>query len=426
MDGFDVQAMGYVAPAVLAECGADRSVHRRPVFAAANFGVLLGSLVFSMVADKIGRRPVIVWSTVFFSVMTIATAYAQTLEQTALVTVHRRNRLGLHHPECDRARRRVQPEGEPRDAWSCASRWASRFGAAIGGFVAAWLIPHSAGVRYSSSAASCRSSSPWLMLWALPESLQFLAVRRRRFDQLARWLKAARADAAHRREHAVRRERDEPQRRAVLAPVPRGPRGLSRAALDRQLHEHPRAVLVVELAADARRPAWVTTSRRRCSLGTLLQVGGTVGTFGLAWFIARARLHADSAHDFAVAVVSIALIGHPGISLTVLSVIVFIAGWCVVGGQPGLNALSASYYPTYLAIDRRRRRPRCRPDRRDRRPVYRRRVDRRSNGARKSCSTRPPCRRWSRRWSSCLWIMLGVYKETDSARAAVARAATQH
>jgi AAHS family 4-hydroxybenzoate transporter-like MFS transporter len=80
MDGFDVQAMGYVAPAVLAEFGAERSV-MGPVFAAANFGVLLGSLVFSMVADKIGRRPVIVWSTVFFSVMTIATAYAQTLEQ---------------------------------------------------------------------------------------------------------------------------------------------------------------------------------------------------------------------------------------------------------------------------------------------------------------------------------------------------------
>ena len=37
-----------------------------------------------------------------------------------------------------------------------------------------------------------------------------------------------------------------------------------------------------------------------------------------------------------------------GLSLTLLSVVVFIAGWCVVGGQPGLNALSASYYPTYL------------------------------------------------------------------------------
>ena len=51
MDGFDVQAMGYVAPAVLGEFGAERSV-MGPVFAAANFGVLLGSLVFSMVADS--------------------------------------------------------------------------------------------------------------------------------------------------------------------------------------------------------------------------------------------------------------------------------------------------------------------------------------------------------------------------------------
>jgi AAHS family 4-hydroxybenzoate transporter-like MFS transporter len=51
---------------------------------------------------------------------------------------------------------------------------------------------------------------------------------------------------------------------------------------------------------------------------------------------------------FAVATVSVALIGQPGLSLPVMYVIVFIAGWCVVGGQPGLNALSSSYYPTYL------------------------------------------------------------------------------
>ncbi len=34
-----------------------------------------------MVADKIGRRPVLVWATFFFAVMTIATAYAQNIEQ---------------------------------------------------------------------------------------------------------------------------------------------------------------------------------------------------------------------------------------------------------------------------------------------------------------------------------------------------------
>jgi AAHS family 4-hydroxybenzoate transporter-like MFS transporter len=51
---------------------------------------------------------------------------------------------------------------------------------------------------------------------------------------------------------------------------------------------------------------------------------------------------------YTVAAVSIALIGQPGLSLTLLTTIVFVAGWCVVGGQPGMNAFAATFYPTYL------------------------------------------------------------------------------
>jgi AAHS family 4-hydroxybenzoate transporter-like MFS transporter len=83
-------------------------------------------------------------------------------------------------------------------------------------------------------------------------------------------------------------------------------------------------------------------------VSTLLQVGGAIGTFGLAWVIARRGFVPVLLTTFAVAAVSTALIGQPGLSLTLLSIVVFVAGWCVVGGQPGLNALSASFYPTYL------------------------------------------------------------------------------
>ncbi len=83
-------------------------------------------------------------------------------------------------------------------------------------------------------------------------------------------------------------------------------------------------------------------------VGTILQVGGTIGTFGLAWLIARGGFVPMLTTTFAVATVSIALIGQPGLSLALLSVIVFIAGWGVIGGQPGINALSATYYPTSL------------------------------------------------------------------------------
>src|SRR5918995_5354714 len=80
IDGFDVQAMGYVAPALVPDWKIDRSA-LGPVFSAANFGVLIGSLVFSTIADKIGRRPVLVGATLFFAVLTLGTAFAQTLNQ---------------------------------------------------------------------------------------------------------------------------------------------------------------------------------------------------------------------------------------------------------------------------------------------------------------------------------------------------------
>ena len=64
--------------------------------------------------------------------------------------------------------------------------------------------------------------------------------------------------------------------------------------------------------------------------------------------IARKGFLPTLAFTFALATVSIALIGQPGLTLAVLAVIVFIAGWCIIGGQPAINALSASFYPTYL------------------------------------------------------------------------------
>jgi AAHS family 4-hydroxybenzoate transporter-like MFS transporter len=81
---------------------------------------------------------------------------------------------------------------------------------------------------------------------------------------------------------------------------------------------------------------------------TTLQVGGTLGTFGLAWLIGRLSFIPVLTACFAIACVSIALIGQPGLTVGLLFVAVFVAGWCVVGGQPALNTLAATYYPTAL------------------------------------------------------------------------------
>src|ERR1019366_2807535 len=38
----------------------------------------------------------------------------------------------------------------------------------------------------------------------------------------------------------------------------------------------------------------------------------------------------------------------PSLPLSLLFFAAFIAGWCVPGGQAGVNSLAAVYYPTYL------------------------------------------------------------------------------
>ena len=72
--------MGYVAPTIFQEWGVPRSALGN-VLAAGNFGVLLGSLVFTMVADKVGRRPVLLGATVFFSLLTLMTARVTSVQQ---------------------------------------------------------------------------------------------------------------------------------------------------------------------------------------------------------------------------------------------------------------------------------------------------------------------------------------------------------
>ena len=80
MDGFDVQAMGFVAPAIVHAWGIDKAA-LGPVFGAGLFGMLIGSLVLSICADRIGRRPVLLGATVFFALCMLATAFTRTLDQ---------------------------------------------------------------------------------------------------------------------------------------------------------------------------------------------------------------------------------------------------------------------------------------------------------------------------------------------------------
>src|SRR5215469_16808479 len=84
MDGFDTQAIAYVGPTLVREWKIP-SAALGSVFSAAPFGVLIGSLLFSMLADKIGRRPVLIGVTLYYAVLTLITARVTTIDELLII-----------------------------------------------------------------------------------------------------------------------------------------------------------------------------------------------------------------------------------------------------------------------------------------------------------------------------------------------------
>jgi MFS transporter, AAHS family, 4-hydroxybenzoate transporter len=345
MDGFDVQALGYAAPAIIQDWRIGPAA-LGPVFGAANFGVLVGSLLFSMVADKIGRRPVLIGATFFFSVLTILTARAANVQELLLLRFVSGIGLGCIIPNATSLVGEYSPR-RLRIPMMMSIGVGFTGGAALGGFISAWLIP-AFGWRsvfyFGGVVPLVIAVAMWL--W-LPESLQFMVLRGRKREQIGRWL--AHIDPTAPVGPDIRYRVHEETREGVpMVHLFREGRGTVTVLL--WIVNFMNLLNLYSLAS------WLPTVVRDLGYststavlaGTLLQVGGAIGTIGLAWLISRYRFIPVLTTSFAIACLSIATIGQPGLSLALLFVLVFIAGWCVVGGQPGINALAGTYYPTYL------------------------------------------------------------------------------
>lgn len=170
-EGFDIQSMGVAAPRLAPALALTRE-QLGPVFSASLIGLLAGALMFGRVADRIGRKWVLIASLIVFGLFSAATTLAWDLN--SLLAIRVLAGLGLGGAMPNLLALAAEAVGEDRRARVVTMVAAGfPFGGALAGAIAATL-----GWRhiFLVGAAAPLAMAP-LMAMVLPESPRFLAAR---------------------------------------------------------------------------------------------------------------------------------------------------------------------------------------------------------------------------------------------------------
>lgn len=348
LDGFDTQSAGLVTPAVAREW-AMAPGQFGPVFAFGFLGLMIGAFVFGPLADRVGRRRVILATTFLFGISSLLTGAVENFQQLLALRFVTGLGLGGAMPNIVALTAEYAPERN-RSTSVTLMFCGFPFGAVLGALGSSWLI-ETFGWRSIFVAGGVAPLLLCMLLWvALPESAQFLAARREKANPKAEIL-PWRDDPAS----AV----GEP---VAIAASPSS--NCNKASSLRALFDDGRAnvtallwiVSFLNLLVMYSLVSWIPTLLSQngirlsaAMMGTaLLNAGGVAGGIVVArWLDRRNQDPSAIVALFLIAAVGIALLGIGNASVVLIAALI-LSGVGVIGGQLALTSISASFYPVAI------------------------------------------------------------------------------
>lgn len=362
-DGFDTAAVGFIAPSLVQQWGIARS-SLGPVMSAALVGLGIGALAAGPCADRLGRKAVLVLSVFFFGMWSLAAARATSIESLTLLRFFTGLGLGAAMPnavtlmsEYAPARIRAVAVNAMFCGFSC--------GLAIGGGASAWLIPHFGWPSVLVAGGVGPIVLTVLLVLMLPESVQFLAVRRQADERIARILQRI---APHRRFDEccfiavdARAARASTAGSAARANQRGDLGGRGEWALGIVLSSRYRfgtlmlwlayfmGLLIYYLLTN-----WLPTlfkdtgfSLEKAALMTsLFPLGGVLGNLCVGWMMDRFAGHRVVALTYVLVGVLVLLVGREVGHQVWLGALIFLTGTVATSAVTSMSALAASFYPT--------------------------------------------------------------------------------
>ncbi|AOZ02223.1 MFS transporter [Cupriavidus sp. USMAHM13] len=339
-DGYDLAVAGIALPAIMKEMGVD-ATQAGFMVSSALFGMMFGNIVFGALADRIGRRAVIVLCIALFSLCTAAAGMMH--EPVAFSVMRFLAGLGMGG---------VMPNVIAQMSEYAPRRMRSTLitvmfsGYSVGGIVAA-LVGRGLIESYGWQGVFLAAAAPAVLLpwiWRqMPESMAFLHKRGRTSELQAILARLAPQYAPQADDVFVVASQDKPQEAPLRTLFAEG-RGFSTVMFW--------VTCFMSLFMVYALNAWLVKLMASAgySLGSalafvlVLNLGATAGAIGGGWLADRLHIKGVLVPMFLLAAVSIALLGH-GMPTWVLFVLVGVAGACTIGTQTLSCAYCGQFYP---------------------------------------------------------------------------------
>jgi len=344
LDGLDTAAMGFIAPALSQDWGVERA-SLGPVMSAALIGMVFGALGFGPLADRFGRKWVLVGAVFLFGLFSLLSAYSGNVEQLLVLRFLTGLGLGAAMPNATTLLSEYTPE-RLKSLLVTSMFCGFNLGMACGGFVSAKLIPAYGWQSLLLLGGVLPLALSLVLLLRLPESARFLLVRNRGAEQVRRVLAPiAPAAVALARDFSVP-EQDTVQSRNVLKLVFSG--SYSAGTLLLWLTYFMGLVIVYLLTS------WLPTLMRDSGasmeqaafIGALFQFGGVLSAVGVGWAMDHYNPHKVIGCFYLLAGLFAYWVGQSLGQVTQLATLVLLAGMCINGAQSAMPSLAARFYPT--------------------------------------------------------------------------------
>jgi AAHS family 4-hydroxybenzoate transporter-like MFS transporter len=344
LDGFDNGAVNFAAPVMVKEWGIQMPAFTS-VFGAGLFGLMIGALCSGPLADRFGRKLVLLTSTLIFSVFALATALVHSVDQLWMLRFLTGIGVGGLMPNsialtAEYAPKRIRatvvaimflgfPLGAGAPGWLGPALipsygWQSLF--RLGGVLPLILLP--------------------IAIYVLPESIRYLVHLGNRPNTLAALLNRLTAQRQFDGTENFTMPTDPHLPGFAVKHLLTEGRAFNTTLL--WITFFCNLLVIYYLAS------WLPLVLRDSGvplddalrLGSLTPWAGIVSTLVLGPLVDRIGATRVVTVLYVLAAGFVFAIGLSGSSIALLSVTIIGAGMCVIGGQSFINVLSASIYPT--------------------------------------------------------------------------------